>query len=53
MEYYVILCDWIKHYQFYKISEVNGISILNLFSVKNCMYIILHVLQRILLLMKF
>ena len=24
--------NWIKHYQFYKISEVNGISILNLFS---------------------
>ena len=28
MEYYVVLCDWMKHYQPYKISKINILSFL-------------------------
>ena len=29
MEYYVVLCDWMKHYQPYKISKINILSFLD------------------------
>ena len=44
MEYYVILCDWIKHYQFYKISEVNRVSTLNLYNF--CLVKLIHAKEK-------
>ena len=33
MEYYVVLCDWTEHYQFYKINKVSRVSTLNLYII--------------------
>ena len=30
MEYYVVLCNWMKHYQPYKISKINILSFLGI-----------------------